>query len=37
VPDQQINEALDFVQKYHTALAKKSQYIYGWPIIRLNV
>ena len=29
VPDQQINQALDFVQKYHTALAKKSQYIYG--------
>jgi gamma-glutamylcyclotransferase (GGCT)/AIG2-like uncharacterized protein YtfP len=29
VPDRQIHEALDFLEKYHTALAQKSQYIYG--------
>lgn len=29
VPDRQINETLDFLKEYHTALAKKSQYIYG--------
>lgn len=29
VPDRQINEALDFVTEYYTALAKKGQYVYG--------
>lgn len=29
VPAQQINEALDFLQKYHTKIAQKSQYIFG--------
>lgn len=29
VPDKQINQALDFLQKYHTSLAQKSQFIYG--------
>jgi len=29
VLDRQIDQALEFVQEYHTALAKKSQQIYG--------
>jgi hypothetical protein len=29
VPDRQIQEALDFLLKYQTNMAQKSQYIYG--------
>lgn len=29
VPDRQIQEALDFLLKYHANMAQKSQYIYG--------
>lgn len=29
VPDRQIYDALDFVEAYHTALAKKGQHVYG--------
>jgi gamma-glutamylcyclotransferase (GGCT)/AIG2-like uncharacterized protein YtfP len=29
VPDRQINEALDFVREYYTALARKGQHVYS--------